>query len=411
MPVKTSVNNKILPANGRAVDVAQRAIQEILPVQQMRYHDAFRVQGFQGVLYNRLGQGPKCTCKSGGKQLATRLDESGKASASTINELMTGEIFNVSAYGRNENPGRVLDPFNSIVSPDAPVNKYQGVFDNVSTEADALPTRIVDQGHGDNGPMDIEIDLDSLAADFDMQSTGYHEVACAVCYGSKFVGGYSPLYGRRIVRPCNDLDLQSTDELDTMHQPWRATSTGFQFVETLPLGAVALDVMRVMSDHRPVNANFTIDGQAVTEISVLRFCDGRPHVIAVTFGQPTVFTHVEIQFKTSRDDAFFEFPRLTKGSDTSLLDSTDPFQIILSPMIPSVQVEDIFTDSTYGKALIVQNVNTWNTRTRQVLGWECQVRVIQPTELYNALPRRGRILTKPPTSNMVHDNSTGPRRT
>jgi hypothetical protein len=58
MPVKTSNNNRILPANGRAVDVAKRAIQEILPVQQMRYHDAFAVQGYEGVLYNRLGQGP-----------------------------------------------------------------------------------------------------------------------------------------------------------------------------------------------------------------------------------------------------------------------------------------------------------------------------------------------------------------
>lgn len=410
MPVKTSNNNRILPANGRAVDVAQRAIQEILPVQQMRYHDAFRVQGFQGVLYNRLHQGPKCTCKSSQKQLATRLDERGKASPTTINELMTGVTFDVSAYGRNESP-RVYDPFNSIVAPDAPDNKYQGVFDNVSTQEDGLPTRVVDKGYGDNGPIDIEIDLDAIANDFDLNSLGHSEVACAVCFGSGFTGGYTPLYGRRIVRSCADVELQATDVIDAMHSPWRCSTQGFKFVETLPFGAVALDAMRVMKDHRPVGANFTIDGQAVNDISVLRYCDGRPHVIEVSFPELVEFTHVEIQFKTSVDDAFFEFPRVSKSSGTELLENTEPFQIILSPMIPQVHVEDIFTDSTYGKAMIVQSVNDWNTRTRQVLGWEVQVRVLQPTEIYNVLPRRGRIQTKPPTSNMVHDNSSGTRRT
>jgi hypothetical protein len=410
MPVKTSSNSKILPANARAVDVAKRAIQEILPVQQMRYQDAFRVQGYEGVLYNRLNQGLKCTCKSSQKHLATRLDESGKASPTTINELMTGAVFNVSAYGRGE-PQRPLDPFNSVVSPDAPVSKYQGVFDNVSTYPDALPTRVVDKGFGDNGPADIEIDLDAIANDFDTTAVGYNEVACAVCFGSGFVGGYSPLYGRRIVKACDQVELRSTDTIDPMYLPWRCTSEGFKFTEVLPYGAVALDAFRVMFDHRPVTANFTIDGQAVNEISVLRFCDGRPHLIEVQFKEPTQFTHVELQFKTSKDDAFFEFPKLNKSSATEMLDTTDPFQIILSPMVPAVQVEDVFTDSTFGRALIVQSVNEWNTRTRQVLGWEVQVRVLQSTELYNALPRRGRIQTKPQTSNMVHDNSTGHRRT
>lgn len=410
MPVKSSVNNRILPANGRASDVAQRAIQEILPIQQLRSQAAFRVQGFEGVLYNRLYQGQKCTCKSSQKHLATRLDERGKASPTTINELMTGEVFDVSAYGRNE-PQRVYDPFNSIVAPEAPSNNHQGVFDNVSTEADALPTRVVDQGYGDNGPVDIEIDLDAIANDFDVTSLGYNEVACAVCFGAGFVGGYSALYGHRVVRTCDQVELGAQDIIDAMYSPWRCLSQGFKFVETLPFGAVALDAMRVMKDHRPVGANFTIDGQPVNEVSVLRYCDGRPHLIEVLFSEPTEFTHVELQFKTSREDAFFEFPKLSKGSATEMLDTTEPFQIILGPMVPNVQVEDIFTDSTHGKSMIVQSVNEWNTRTRQVLGWEVQVRVLQPTEIYNALPRRGRIQTKPQTSNMVHDNSSGTRRT
>ena len=408
MPVRQSNNNRILPGNARAADVATKAIQEILPAQQMRYHSAFRVQGFEGVLYNRLYQGPKCTCKSTQKHLSSRLYESGKARPGVLNELMVGQVFDVSAYGHTKQQN---DPFDSIVSPSAPVNKYQGVFDNVGTEPTSLPTRIVDEGFGDNGPASVEFDIDTLAADFDATAPGMTEASCAVCFGSGFVGGYTPLYGRRIVRTVDQVELASTDVIDPQRTPWVATTQKFKFTEILPFGAVALDAFRVLLDHRPLPANFTIDGNPVNEISVLRYCDGKPHLIEVSFSATQTFTHVEIQFKTSTDDAFFEFPKLSKSSDISMLDNTEPFQIILSPLVPSVQVEDIFTDSTYGKALIVQSVNTWNTRNRQTLGWECQVRVAQTPELYNYLPRRGRIQTKPQTSNMVHDNSTGYRRT
>ena len=217
MPVKTSNNNRILPANARAADVATKAIQEILPVQQMRYQSAFRVQGFEGVLYNRLYQGPKCTCKSSQKHLASRLDESGKAKPGVINELMVGQTFDVSAYGHS---GPQDDPFDSVVSPQAPVNKYQGVFDNVGLEPDSLPTRVVDSGFGDNGPASVEFNLDELAADFDASNLGMTEASCAVCFGTGFVGGYVPLYGKRLVRTADQVELQSIDSIDVARTPW-----------------------------------------------------------------------------------------------------------------------------------------------------------------------------------------------
>jgi hypothetical protein len=411
MPVKTSNSNRILAANARATDVANRAIQEILPVQQQRYHDAFRVQGFQAVLYNRLYQGQKCTCKANAKQLNTRLDESGKASPAFINTLITGGgSFDVSAYGQTKPQ---TDPFDSVVSPEAPVNKYQEKFDVVGREPNHLPTRIPDQdsddAFGDNGP--IEFDLASLASDFDTDSMGTTEAACAVCFGSGFVGGYSPLYGRRLVYPVELLELESTDEIDALHLPWKAETEKFKVTAVLPFGAVAVDVFRVMADHRPVPANFTVDGQAVNAISVLKFCDGRPHVIEAMLTERRKITHVEIQFKTSVDDAYFEFPKLNKSSDTTLLDNTDPFQVILSPLIPWVKEEDVITETTYGKVLVVKSVNTWNTRNRQTLGWEVEVRVAQQPEIYSCLPIRGRVRTKAQTTNIVHDNSTGYRRT
>ena len=71
-------NNRVLPANARAVDVAKQAIRDIMPVQQRRYHAAFEVQGFEAVVYHRLQSGIPCSCQAHGKQLASHLEEDGK---------------------------------------------------------------------------------------------------------------------------------------------------------------------------------------------------------------------------------------------------------------------------------------------------------------------------------------------
>ncbi len=411
-PVRTSNNNRILAPNARQVDVAKRAIQEILPVQQQKTTDAFLVQGFEGVLYNRLYQGRKCTCQSSQKQINTRLGVDGKASQGMISELVSGVKFDVSAYGQH---AKQLDPYDTVTSPEAPGNKHQGTFDNVANDPSQIPARIGGVPFGDNGPIDF--DIHSLADDWDDGHIATTEVACTVCFGTSYVGGYSSLYGRRIVLAASEIDLPVGATLDVAKTPWSATCQAFSFVTVLPYQANFLDCIRVWNSNKMVAANFTVDGNAVNSRTILQYCDGKPHRINVDFvpqnGDDGIkeWTHIEIQFKTSHDRALFEFPRINKSGDMTLLDQTEPFQIILSPMIPLVQMEDVFTESTYGKTLIVSSVNTWNTRQVQTLGWECQVRVAQPQEIYNLLPRRGRVKTKPETSNMVHDNSTGYRRT
>jgi hypothetical protein len=177
------------------------------------------------------------------------------------------------------------------------------------------------------------------------------------------------------------------------------------------MGAIGVDVFRVMNNTKPVASNFTIDGIAADEVSVLCKCDGKPHIIEVTLLGEDIWTHVELQFILSDQSAYFEFPRLNQGPDTSLLKQLDPFTIVLSSNVPSVQSQDIIVESTFGNTLIVQNSNWWNTRNRDVIGWECTVRVLQPQEIFGILPKRGRIMSKPPTVNFPHENMTGNYRT
>jgi hypothetical protein len=411
MPVRDSSNNRILPANARASDVAAKAIQEILPAQQLRNFSAIRVQGYQGLLYTHLTQGKKCTCQAGQKALNSRLGVDGKAKPGLINELLTGQmVFEVGPYGSRNSVNPFPDDPNAV-SPYAP-DKHQGVFDVVAADTDDyLQAHVVQgEGFGDNGPINTDFDIESLVGDWDASHLGFTDATCAICFGHGFVGGYSPFHAQRIIRTVNEVNLGASI-IDATQQPWVAKGPSFQFVQVLPFGAIGVDVFRVMNNHKPIAANFTIDGQAATVSSVVAFCDGKPHTITVTLLGEPVWTHMELQFITSDQSAYFELPKLNKGSDTSQLEQLEPFNVVISSNVPSVQSQDIIVESTFGKTLIVQNSNWWNTRNRDVLGWECQVRVLQPMELFTILPKRGRILSKPPTPLMQHDNSTGNYRT
>lgn len=408
MPIRDSSNNKILPANARASDVASRAIQEILPAQQLRNYSAVRVQGYAGLLYNHLTQGRKCTCQATQKHLNTRLGLDGKAKPGVINELLTGKsVFDVTPYASVPARDR---PFSNEVSPDAPRNKHQGVFDVVSDSEFDYPTVRVPLGpdFGDNGPINPDFDIETLVGDFDASHIGFTDATCGVCFGHGFVGGYAPFHANRIVLTVDDVSLGAAS-INFTKKPWSVESDTFTFNVVLPYGAIGVDVFRVMNNHLPVTANFTIDGVAADLISVVARCDGRPHLVAVTLPHTHEWTHVELQFILSDQSAYFELPKLNKGSDTSQLEQLEPFSVVMSSNVPNLQSQDIIVESTFGKVLIVQNSNWWNTRNRDVLGWECQVRVLQPQEIYGILPKRGRIMTKAPSAVMQHDNQTGKR--
>lgn len=418
MPFKTHSNNRLLPANARAADVAERAVREIIPIQQRRYYDAFRVQGITAIHYNRLASGRKCSCQSARKQINGLLDREGKASLGTINGMLTGQLsasFEVTPYNFDQEalfPGATA---NNETSPGAPTNKNQGVFDIV-TEGEMFPFADVQipgaDTFGDNGPS-RSVDIDALAGDFEPDYLGYSEVACPICFGSGFIGGYSTYHGHRSVSTVTDVQLVE-GEVALVRRPLSATVASFNQVVVLPRGAIGIDVFRVWNLNKPVTVDLYLDGLKITNVTqVLSKCDGKPHILnaQTSNGAPFEFTHFEMQFVTSTEPVYFEFPKRPGGSDTSLLEQQEPFQIILSPNVPVVSFMDVIVESQQGKTLIVQNDNPWQSRNRNVLGWEIQVRVVQPQELFRLLPVRGRVMTKDATTMMTRDNSNGPRRT
>lgn len=432
-------NNRILPANARAADVATRAVEEITPVQQQRYLAAFSVQGYQCILYSRLeGGGARCSCQSSRKIVNSILGKDGKASPGVVNEMLSGSSFTIRPYGSDnwktqgydspqfptadnsatetdQNLWVGQDP-STITSPLSPGNKHGGVFD-IASKGGAYPNeRVVDAdgGFGDNGPVRGQ-DIDQIMNDWDSGIVTHNESGCPVCFGTGIVGGFAPLYGWRKVWTPDQVTMVD-GELDVLERPWATTdNTQFTLVFTLPRGATALDTATLWHGNKKVAYRMTVNNVQVTDANVLQLCDGQPKVAQVTLlNGSTRWTHFELQFNLGsfQMSARFEYPKQPKSGDANKLERTLPFQIVMDPGVPQeVKTGDIITESVNGRSMVVGEVVPWNTRNRRLLGQELTVRVLQPTEYFNLLPRRGRVPTKDRTTDYLMDNVTGPRRT
>jgi len=365
--------------NARAADVAAKMVEHIVPIQQQKTMAAFRVQGVPGILYSRLSSGMKCTCKSKNNEVIA-LSPDGKASSGAINRALTGENnFGISDY----NPEMSDDEFAGIL--DTPTTPNASGFTWLDNNTNKVGKNQFDIGPtvGDNGQ--DSPDLEDMFKGFDLSELGLTDISCPICFGTNYVGGYQSFRNFRFVAVPSMMVTSSYLELPSM-----ALSPGVHSVSVvLPQGATILDVFRTMNGNQATVSSFTIDNQSISSVSPLKFFDGKMHVITIT--TQSAMTHLEIQAGMSTQPVYFEFPKRTKSQDISLLDQSDPFQIILSPDVPNLQTLDVIAESQLGKLLIVQSVSPWNTRNRQMLGWECQVRVAQPQELFQILPVRRHI--------------------
>lgn len=403
MPVLNLSNNQLLPPNQRAADVAAKAVEGIVPIQQQKMAAAFRVQGVQCIIYHQLHNGRKCSCQASGYKLNARLGKDGKAPSTLINQLLTGGDFGISNYD-----GSPLQAQKTAEKIDGDVLAYSGP-DPMSSE---LPTIW-------NSARDNEFDKEAVGDDgihrnetlepeyngFDYDALSFGDFSCPVCYGSGYVGGYAIYNGHRLVVPCEDMNIGGTGVLNVEDSPYSATASQISFEVVLPKGVVAIDACRLLNNWDVVNAEGAmIDGLPLSDLVIKAKCDGRKHIIAYRFKEPTTFTHFEFQANLSKKSAYLEFPKLSKSSRMDLIDRIDDFQLLLSPEIPMIRMQDIICDCMLGKAYYVQNATIWNTRERQLLGWECNVRVIQPQESFWHLPRRYRTRTQTQTVNPVIGN-------
>jgi hypothetical protein len=246
-----------------------------------------------------------------------------------------------------------------------------------------------------------------------LELAGMSDISCPICFGTGWVGGFSLHNGYRTVKSVADkleYDDAAFVELTKYETPGVDNCSEVEFSCILP-PAVQVDALRAFSDKKVIPAIIRVDEiQVAKDPAFLEFCDGKEHLITVSFNNPIFFTHFEIQLNQSEEWALFELPRIARSGSQLVLDDTDPFTINVSPMIPYVGPKSIIVESTYGKPLLVRSVPSWNDRKRRILGWDCEVRVVQPNELWSLLPKRLH-LEAPTSISQVRDNSFGYLRT
>jgi len=419
MPIVHRTNNRVLPANARAADVAKDTINRILPVQNRKYDAAFQVDGYSGVLYHRLGKGFSCACSSHKKQLTSRLGEDGKADEGTINELLTGGLpFGVRAYGSRQDVLEIDSSLFATPRTDSPSVTARSSITGSHLErwapselTQAGVSTVIDDGEGPNGPVAMTSDLQDFAESVDLSIHSNMDVSCPVCFGTGFVGGFSVFNGwRRSLVPYEPTcTLPPAATLSYDNGPCSVLTDTLTWTVTLPKGCVSVDAFRLFNGEEAVPANFFVDNRLlVSAQDIAQFCDGVSHEIRVDLGEERVVTHLEIQINQSANSANFAFPKTSRSSNTSLLDSTDEVSVVFSPLVSLVRPLDIVFETTTGRFFRVTSCSEWRDARSYVLGWESSLRVTQPQELFNLLPRRSPVLGSRQQP-YVRDNLAGPR--
>jgi hypothetical protein len=423
LPIKSRSNNRILPQNSRAVDVARRAMADLVPAQQRKYANAFEVNGHESVIYNRLSTGTPCSCMAHRQALGALLDEEGKMPQGTMNQLLTGGMqFRVNRYGERSGTREDLraargeDPVEA--NTEAPQNNPLLPGARRLPDADYVAINLDDEvattfenqdAEGINGNVRAQT-IDDLVADFDTD-VSLSDSSCTVCYGTGFVGGFTVQGGWRLALSTQWENLEVTGLIEPNQTPHKFLAQEVVFTVVFPKGFVYLDAFRFWNNKERVTPHqVLLDNLAYTPQLFAALCDGREHTITVRSDHiPEYWTHLEIQVCQTTHASLLEFPKLTKGSDTTKLDPTQDVQLLASPLVPYLNPGDVIVESTNGKPFKINNTTPWNDRNRNVLGWNCNARVIQPEEMLALLPRRRKLGQR--TTNAVRDNVDQNRRT
>lgn len=424
-------NRPSAPANARSVVDAKSALKGILPIQARRYDAAFQVNGYSGLLYNRLTSGVLCRCSQSSDIAASALGIDGRADSGLISSLLTGGEFGVRDYATmasttNQNHKDLLEVrpiaerlsnipavdntlrpptlYDSEVhhTPGSTGQRIVGTMSDIFSDDPSNPnaTTIVENGVGPNGPVGLKTSIREMQEDrrHATGSIGHTDSACPICFGSGFVGGYSLSRGwRRVFVPYESAAVIPPEgHLDLIATPIVLNSSSIEWKDiVLPYGAVGIDSVRAYSGYQIIpGSRLYIDGMLIpSPLALAKFCDGRPHLIGLSIPEGFSMSHLEIQINQSVEPANFDLPRNTKNSNMSLLERTEPFQVVFSPLIPLVKNLDVVVESVSGMVLQVRSCTSWHDNKASILGWEADVRPTQPQEIFNLLPKRRPLLS------------------
>ncbi len=410
------------PRNQNSVAVARTSLELLAPVVQQQYINALAVNGYDCLFYSVLQHGRRCSCTFAidaappNDGVAPIFDDKGNGSIEFISSMLGNSTFSIDRYGKRKNLPESKTTKDATISYEDSKNRID-VIDNLK-DTDLVNDRArqilpkTKKLANSNFPEDVVlIEGAEIEVNDDVGSGQNSSAACGVCFGTGYIGGFAIHKGFK-----NDLDaswnavsMQGFTITKVTH-PYvfeSVDNTGFiEWTVTLPKGAFAVEAIRVFNSRIPLWSGFGLDiknaefstYEQLNYVSLLRFCNGLPATIRLSIDNyPDVFTmtHISLQLLMSDIPTYFDYPHLSKTSDTSVLDAVDQIQLNVTPEVPLVKPYDVVYDRVFNKLWRVTSVEDFVDRLQNQHGTSCNARLIQENEaLYQLMPRQNERSTR-----------------
>lgn len=396
MPIIDRISRMLRPRNDGSVRIARSSIDQITPVAIQQQMNALAVDGIPCLYFVRKTSGTPCTCT--GLQPQTNPD----GTPSNVMPTEPGShTVNPQDFGTDEYMASMLEGTSYRINRygSRPLQSDANGADN--TWRAEPPGRFSNDGvirAGDLGdPFARQVDQVDVDDLFDVSasqnvSAGTNQTSCAVCLGTGFVGGYDAVNVSRIV-----FDSQADwagVAIDGASRPNAMSMAGdVRLRLTVPMGARCLMVLKVWNNKTQVNGvtvNFldSTGGWSPLQPTMQGVTKGKPTALQLVFSDNTqTFTHLELMYDMGLEPVLLGWNRMSYNEDLQKIDQLDDVSIVIPPNIPITSLYDVITEPVYKRAWKVTSTSNAMDRNLKINGSEATVRVLQPFELVNLLPR------------------------
>lgn len=203
---------------------------------------------------------------------------------------------------------------------------------------------------------------------------------CGICYRSGFVPGYSLQRGTRNVLTTYDIVDADGYHIDSSESPY----------EINKLNNIGYVEYKVLVPKYYIHANYSIrhnqeilreslyneDGDVITNAYLN---SNRGKLISVRVAAPR-YTHVVIEFHYNMDPILGNIPNISKTLDYTLLETIGNLQVILPPVLTSVNAGDLIAIPTRNLFMKVVDIEDYSTSFMRKLEWRATCRILQPQE-------------------------------
>ena len=387
MPVIQRTNLQPQPRNRGSVGIARSSIDNIMPMAIEQSHNALLVDGRPILYYRRKTSGVVCSCCAQDtptvalddlKPGVSVLNPDGFGSREFLSEMLTGSIVRIDRYTTRNHDRRNFEP-----------NQTEARADNHSRDEIRKSTNRDDGVADDIVPFDVDdvSDMDSMSSMLDGSMGQTSSNSCAVCLGTGIRGGYDLANGQRDVytEPVEVYGAQ----IDPLARPTLYTveeGGSLVFKISTPFGG-ALDVLRVWGNREAQNVSVEMYDQSWMPYSPLGFQSmyGGDRYLRITFPKGGIFTHLEVQHDLHMRPLVAEWSKQTESFNQALAENLEPVNMVLTPYLTNVHINDIVADTSYERLWLITNRTDFQDRERNPHGWEATARLVQRFELASQL--------------------------